>query len=97
MRFMRLRLGLGLTLMTVVVLFGWLAPGAQALDTADLYCGTQTCYEVLGLTQSASDRDIRKAFRSLSLIYHPGECWGSWPASLVPQTHNEASSDFCLS
>lgn len=32
-------------------------------------------YEVLGLTREASDTDIGKKFRELSLLYHPDKTW----------------------
>lgn len=46
---------------------------------ADLYCGARNCYEVLGLPnpidaaeeERATDRDIKKAYRKLSLVWHP--------------------------
>jgi hypothetical protein len=38
-------------------------------------------FEILGLPRDAAERDIKKAYRKLSLVYHPdkvGGCAGAW-------------------
>ena len=37
----------------------------------DMYCGKQICYDVLGVSKTASIGAIKKAYRSLSREYHP--------------------------
>lgn len=41
------------------------------LDDCDTLFGTKNLYEVLNLTSSASENEIKKAYRKLSLKYHP--------------------------
>jgi len=36
-----------------------------------MYCGDENCYDVIGVSQTASSKDIKKAYRALSLKYHP--------------------------
>eukprot|EP00959_Pyramimonas_sp_CCMP1952_P072495 1514404-Pyramimonas_sp.AAC.1 len=36
-----------------------------------MYCGDDNCYDVIGVSQTASSKDIKKAYRALSLKYHP--------------------------
>lgn len=48
---------------------GWLA--VFSLADASKYCGDYDCYELLGVSTKASDIDIKKAYRKLSLKYHP--------------------------
>lgn len=37
----------------------------------NMYCGKRECYDILGVEQYASVREIRKQYRKLSLQYHP--------------------------
>jgi DnaJ homolog subfamily C member 25 len=37
----------------------------------DMYCGAQSCYEVLGIKRDASTSQLRRAYRKLTLKYHP--------------------------
>jgi DnaJ family protein C protein 25 len=41
--------------------------GAQA----SLYCGEQNCYTILGVKRATPGLEIKKAYRKLSLQYHP--------------------------
>lgn len=36
-----------------------------------LYCGTQSCYDVLGVSRDTSKADIGRAYRQLARRYHP--------------------------
>ena len=38
---------------------------------ASMYCGDENCYDVLQITQQATDNEIKKAYRKLSLEVHP--------------------------
>lgn len=37
----------------------------------NLYCKQQSCYDVLGLEETATSAEIKKAYRRMSLQYHP--------------------------
>eukprot|EP00897_Mesotaenium_endlicherianum_P010373 jgi/Mesen1/9364/ME000061S08804 len=39
--------------------------------TSAIYCGDDDCYDLLGLTQSANQSDVKKAYYKLSLKHHP--------------------------
>lgn len=40
-------------------------------STSAIYCEEDDCYDLLGLTQSATSAEIKKAYYKLSLKYHP--------------------------
>jgi DnaJ family protein C protein 25 len=44
---------------------------AVAVTAQDLYCGSQNCYDVLGVDKEATSSEIKKAYYKLSLKYHP--------------------------
>lgn len=37
----------------------------------DIYCGDHNCYDVLGVDRSSSALEVRRAYRQMSLQYHP--------------------------
>lgn len=45
-------------------------PTATAL-VEGLYCGTEVCYDVLGVTREATKGEIARAYRQLARRYHP--------------------------
>lgn len=50
-----------------------LVTGCLAINacSAEMYCGSDDCYEMLGLTASADSGTIKKAYRKMSLKWHP--------------------------
>ncbi|XP_071781693.1 dnaJ homolog subfamily C member 25 [Centroberyx gerrardi] len=55
----------------VVLLFSLSSlPAASALIEG-LYCGTEVCYDVLGVDRQASKAEIARAYRQLARRYHP--------------------------
>mmetsp|Transcript_15204 Transcript_15204/g.38094 ORF Transcript_15204/g.38094 Transcript_15204/m.38094 type:complete len:310 (-) Transcript_15204:276-1205(-) len=42
-----------------------------ATAVADMYCGQESCYDVLGVAEKATESEIKKAYRKLSLEVHP--------------------------
>eukprot|EP00884_Botryococcus_braunii_P005733 jgi/Botrbrau1/15160/Bobra.0149s0027.2 len=49
----------------------FVALSALFRNAAAMYCGDNNCYELLGAKRSASEQDIKKLYRRLSLKYHP--------------------------
>ena len=40
-------------------------------DYLGLFCGNYDCYSILGLSQNATIKEVKKAYRTLSLKFHP--------------------------
>uniref|UniRef100_H3CBS8 DnaJ homolog subfamily C member 25 n=1 Tax=Tetraodon nigroviridis TaxID=99883 RepID=H3CBS8_TETNG len=57
-------------LVAVVVLSVSRLPTAAAL-VEGLYCGTEVCYDVLGVRREATKAEIARAYRQLARRYHP--------------------------
>jgi hypothetical protein len=46
--------------------------GSKAIyDPAHIFCGSVNCYEVLDIDRTATAKDVKKAYRRLSLTHHP--------------------------
>ncbi|KAJ8402073.1 hypothetical protein AAFF_G00373080 [Aldrovandia affinis] len=54
----------------ILLLLGLFIPSATALIDG-LYCGTEICYDVLGVTREATKSEIARAYRQLARKYHP--------------------------
>jgi DnaJ-class molecular chaperone len=37
----------------------------------DIFCGTENCYDIIGVERTASPEEVRKAYRKLSVSMHP--------------------------
>eukprot|EP01040_Poterioochromonas_malhamensis_P004843 gene4843-5198_t len=48
-----------------------LAAAAEIYDPLNVFCGSYNCYDILGVSSDASPKDIKKAYRKLSLSHHP--------------------------
>jgi hypothetical protein len=40
-------------------------------DPAYIFCGSENCYDVLRIDRTATAKDVKKAYRRLSLTHHP--------------------------
>ncbi|XP_039615454.1 dnaJ homolog subfamily C member 25 [Polypterus senegalus] len=69
-------------------------PSAIALIEG-LYCGTQDCYEVLGVPRDASKSEIARSYRQLARKYHPDRFRAGDPG-LAGETAEGAHSKFLL-
>lgn len=50
-------------------------------DRDDTFCGSLNCYEIMGLSEKASSKEIKARFRELSKQYHPDKNKGDEAAA----------------
>ncbi|XP_035619324.2 dnaJ homolog subfamily C member 25 [Oncorhynchus keta] len=74
----------------ILLFWGGLIPSATALIEG-LYCGTEICYDVLGVPRDAVKSDIGRAYRQLARKYHPDRF-----SSLTGETRESAHRHFLL-
>lgn len=43
----------------------------EIYDPLNVFCGSKSCYDVLSIQRNASSKEVKKAFRQLSLFKHP--------------------------
>ena len=48
-----------------------LIKGQEIRDPLNIFCGSANCYDVLGVTSNSTLKQIKKAYRSLTLKHHP--------------------------
>ncbi|XP_034997467.1 dnaJ homolog subfamily C member 25 [Hippoglossus stenolepis] len=78
-----------------VLLFSvWALPGASGL-VEGLYCGTEVCYDVLGVSREAAKLEIGRAYRQLARRYHPDRFRVEEPG-LEGETQESAQRRFLL-
>lgn len=78
----------------ILVIWALCIPSAVALIEG-LYCGTQICYDVLGVNRDASKAEIGRAYRQLARIYHPDRFQAGDPA-LAGESADSAQQKFLL-
>ncbi|XP_028457308.1 dnaJ homolog subfamily C member 25 isoform X1 [Perca flavescens] len=69
-------------------------PAVSAL-VESLYCGTEVCYDVLGVTREAPKVEIARAYRQLARRYHPDRFRPGEPGS-EGETQESAHKKFLL-
>jgi DnaJ family protein C protein 25 len=57
------------TLLIVLAVIAYIA--AEVYDPLNVFCGSTSCYDVLHIQRSATGKEVKKAFRQLSLSLHP--------------------------
>lgn len=60
-----------------------------------LYCGTEVCYDVLGVTREAAKAEIARAYRQLARRYHPDRFRPGEPG-LEGETQESSQKKFLL-
>lgn len=80
--------------LAVLLLSASCLPTVAAL-VEGLYCGTEVCYDVLGVTREATKAEIARAYRQLARRYHPDRFKRGEPNS-EGDTMESAHSKFLL-
>lgn len=80
--------------LAVLVLSVSSLPAVSAL-VEGLYCGTEVCYDVLGVTREASKAEIARAYRQLARRYHPDRARPGEPG-MEGETQESAQRKFLL-
>ncbi|MGH0185065.1 UNVERIFIED_CONTAM: hypothetical protein FKN15_017217 [Acipenser sinensis] len=80
----------------LIILFflGFFIPTATALIEG-LYCGTEICYDVLGVSRESTKLEIARAYRQLARKYHPDRYRAGDPG-LAGETAESAHQKFLL-
>lgn len=78
-----------------VLLFSLSSLPAVTALVEGLYCGTDVCYDVLGVTREASKAEIARAYRQLARLYHPDRFRAGEPG-LEGETQESAQKKFLL-
>jgi len=57
------------TLLIILAVLATMA--AEIYDPLNVFCGSASCYDVLKINRNATGKEVKKAFRQLSLSLHP--------------------------
>lgn len=82
------------TWIKLIIVFAFLISSATALIPG-LYCGTESCYDVLGVTRESVKSEIARAYRQLARKYHPDRFRDGDP-ELAGETNESAKEKFLL-
>eukprot|EP00271_Cylindrocystis_brebissonii_P012103 TRINITY_DN30196_c0_g1_i1.p1 TRINITY_DN30196_c0_g1~~TRINITY_DN30196_c0_g1_i1.p1 ORF type:complete len:302 (-),score=58.12 TRINITY_DN30196_c0_g1_i1:441-1346(-) len=69
-------------------LFRLLAMAALVSCTMAIWCDDKDCYDVLGVSPTATQQEIKKAYFKLSMKYHPDKNSDAEAATLFPKIAN---------
>lgn len=82
-------------LLLVAVLFSVASLPTVTALVEGLYCGTEVCYDVLGVTRESTKAEIARAYRQLARRYHPDRFRAEEPG-LEGETKESAQKKFLL-
>lgn len=59
-------------LLVLLALFSSVCLGARKIyDPLNVFCGEESCYDILGVPKDAKPRELKKAYRKLASTHHP--------------------------